>query len=281
MPSSPLRVCSFESRRREEMARLIERSGGVPTIAPAMREVPLTDNAAVFAFAQQLLRGEIETVVFMTGVGTEALMSILAALGLQEQVLSELVSRRIAVRGPKPAAVLARWKVRIDLKAPEPNTWQDLAGEFQRSGVPLAGTTVAVQEYGQPSEDFYGWLRQQGAAVQPVPVYKWALPEDLAPLETAVRETVGGAHDVLLWTSAQQIIHVLEIADRLRLKSQWLAAANRCAVGSIGPTASERLRECGLPPDLEPSHPKMAHLVRETLERAPEILVNKRMRSPA
>ena len=39
-----LRVVSFESRRSAEMAELIRNYGGEPIQAPAMREVPLTDQ---------------------------------------------------------------------------------------------------------------------------------------------------------------------------------------------------------------------------------------------
>jgi uroporphyrinogen-III synthase len=46
-------------------------------------------------------------------------------------------------------------------------------------------------------------------------------------------------------------------------------------VASIGPVCSEALRAEGLAPDLEPSHPKMGHLVKEAAERAEEILSSK------
>jgi uroporphyrinogen-III synthase len=47
-------------------------------------------------------------------------------------------------------------------------------------------------------------------------------------------------------------------------------------VASIGPTASERLRQHGLPVDLEPSHPKMGILVKETADKAEALLRAKR-----
>ena len=50
----------------------------------------------------------------------------------------------------------------------------------------------------------------------------------------------------------------------------------KCVVASIGPTTSEEMREQGIAPDLEPSHPKMGFLVREAAERAREILRAKR-----
>jgi len=47
-------------------------------------------------------------------------------------------------------------------------------------------------------------------------------------------------------------------------------------VASIGTIASGRLRSYDLPVDLEPSHPKMGILVKETSERAHTLLTQKR-----
>ena len=44
-PFAGLRVAAFESRLAGPMAELIARNGGVPVEAPALREVPLGENA--------------------------------------------------------------------------------------------------------------------------------------------------------------------------------------------------------------------------------------------
>ena len=49
----------------------------------------------------------------------------------------------------------------------------------------------------------------------------------------------------------------------------------RGVVASIGPVCSEALRAEGLPPDIEPDHPKMGHLVKAAAERAATILHGK------
>jgi len=238
--SAPFRVCSFESRRQDEMARLIEKSGGIPTIAPSMREIPLSDNSAAFQFAEELLAGQVDLVVFMTGVGATALIEALATQELDGPVLQKLQTVPTAARGPKPVAALSKLGVKVTIRAPEPNTWQDLAAELERQQTPLNKSTVAVQEYGEASTDFYHWLTEQGADVLPVPVYKWELPEDLTPLQDAIRKTIAGEFDILLWTSAQQINHVLDVADQMGLRDIWLTEARRrCVIGSIGPTASD------------------------------------------
>ncbi|MGH7127904.1 MAG: uroporphyrinogen-III synthase, partial [Planctomycetaceae bacterium] len=259
-----VRVLSFESRRAEEMRSLIERLGGIATVAPSMREVPLTENAEPLRFAESLLAGEIDVMVFLTGVGARALLEAVEERHDRSEFLAALDKTTTIVRGPKPTAVLREWGVRIDHRAPEPNTWRELIAVID-AAVPVSGKTIAVQEYGEANDEFYEALRQRGAHVRPVPVYRWAFPEDIGPLKTAIRATLRGEFDAILITSAQQIVNVLQVAEREGLRDEWIAAARKCVIGSIGPTASEKLVELGLPPDLEASPPKMGILARVTV----------------
>jgi len=258
------------------MASLIRRQGGEPTIAPSMREAPLEKHEPVFDFWKRMTAGEINLVILMTGVGTQAMFDVLTTGISREDVIAEMNRHPICIRGPKPAVVLRNWGIRIDHRAPEPNTWREVVTVLEADAVPLAGKTVAVQEYGKPSVELYETLRERGATVITIPVYRWELPADLEPLKDAIRKCVAGEFDVLLFTSAQQAHHVLQVAEELGLRDQWLAAANRCVLGSIGPTATETLVELGLKPDIEPEHPKMGPLVSEVMAKAESQLANKR-----
>ena len=71
-----LRVLCLESRRAQEMAKLIANYGGEPIVAPSMQEVTLKDNPEALAFARRLSEGGYDMVVFLTGVGTRALRSV-------------------------------------------------------------------------------------------------------------------------------------------------------------------------------------------------------------
>ena len=257
------------------MESLLRRHGASPTIAPSMGEALLEDNPAAFQFADALRAGQIDVVIFLTGVGTRALLETLSARHSADDIVSSLADCEVVIRGPKPLAVLREWGIRIDHRAPEPNTWREVISALEDASTAFAGRCFAVQEYGQPAHELHDALAHRGARVWSVPIYRWKLPEDTGPLKDAVHATIAGDFDVLMFTSAQQVVHVLEIADRLNLQSDWRTAANRCVIASIGPTASQALRNAGLDPDLEPSHPKMGHLVRESCQRAREILLAK------
>lgn len=267
------RVCSFESRRNREMQQLIERHGGVATVAPSMREIPLEDNPIAFDYADELLAGRIDILVFTTGVGARALLDVLETRYSREQIFAAWNKCQIVVRGPKPFAVMREWKVRVDARALEPNTWRELLTTLTEN-YELSGRTVAVQEYGEPSIELYDELEKRGATVYPVPVYRWAFPEDTGPLFAAVESTIAGEFDVLMFTSANQINNVLQAAEQLGKKSKWLAAARNCGIASIGPTASEKLKSVGLPVRVEASPPKMGQLVKAALTEAKNRLGN-------
>jgi uroporphyrinogen-III synthase len=252
-------------------------------VAPSMREVPLESNTEALSFADGLLRGEFDVVVLLTGVGTRALLDLVDRVrGARAPFITALGQTKIAVRGPKPAAVLRELGLTPWVHAPEPNTWRELMGAIDdRQGeTPLRGLRVAVQEYGAPNPDLMAALDARGAVATRVPIYQWALPEDLEPLRAACRALAAGSIDVVLLTTGTQVVHLLEVAGQLGLDEGVRAGLATAVVASIGPTTSETLRQEGVAIDMEASHPKMGFLAREAAERAPELLRAKRAADP-
>ncbi len=150
MPVTCLRVCSFESRRCDEMRSLIERQGGIATVVPSMREVPVDANPAVFRFAESLLARKFDVVVFLTGVGARILLEVAETRFERAAILDALRQVTVAVRGPKPVVVLREWDVPIAIRAVEPNTWRELVTALADAGA-VAGKQLAIQEYGRPN----------------------------------------------------------------------------------------------------------------------------------
>ena len=142
------------------------------------------------------------------------------------------------------------------MTVPEPNTWTDLISVLDEHR-PMKGLRVAVQEHGVSNPDLLQALEQRGAEVFPVPIYKWALPEDLAPIRHALDEIIAGRVNVILITNAAQVDHVMRVLEQDGKVERFCEALRRIVVASIGPTASERLRHYDWPVDFEPSHPKM------------------------
>jgi uroporphyrinogen-III synthase len=158
---------------------------------------------------------------------------------------------------------MREWQVPIAALVPEPNTWREVLAT-------LAGRTekrVAVQEYGRSNERLLEGLAAQGRQVTRVPVYSWAMPEDTAPLASALEQLLAGQFQAALFTTGVQIEHFLDFAAQQGQREAAVKALRGLFLASIGPSCSESLRACGLEPAMEPSHPKMGNLIREAAEQ--------------
>jgi uroporphyrinogen-III synthase len=261
--ANPFVVCTFESRRAEEMCSLISRQGCLPLSAPSMREIPIEHNPEAIEIIQGFLAQKFDAIILLTGVGTEALFDVARSQGLYDQLIEVLAKTPIIIRGPKPAAVLSKLGLKYVVRAPEPNTWRELLTAIDDSKFELNGKRVVVQEYGLPNIRLYNELQNRGVTVTACPVYRWALPENTEPLESAIRQTADGKVDAVLFTSANQVSSVLTVAERIGVLDHFRAAtSSRTLVVSIGPTCSEALIDNGFDVHAEASPPKMGQLAR-------------------
>jgi uroporphyrinogen decarboxylase len=270
-----LRVAALESRRADDMTRLIERFGGQPLVSPSMREVPIEQNREAIDFAHRLITGGIDVMIFLTGVGFRHLLSAVERHIDRQRYLDSLADITTICRGPKPVAAMAEVGLKPTHRVPEPNTWRDLLATID-GGIPIANLQVGLQEYGITNRSLIAGLEARGASVVNVRVYQWELPVDCGPLEANVRALAAGERDIVLFTSAHQVANMLRIAQQLGLEPALREGLAKTAVASIGPTTSEMLQDHEITVDIEPEHPKMGPLVAAAAERAAEVLARKR-----
>lgn len=273
---SGLRVASLESRRHAEIQSIIERHGGDAVVAPSMQEAPLADNAPAVDFAHKVLTGEINLAIFLTGVGFTQLLSVVERHVDRQRFLDNLADIDTLARGPKPVAAMKAVGLTPTYRAPEPNTWRELLQMVDQHEMIRKNQHVAVQEYGKPNPSLTAGLEARGAVVHQVPIYRWTLPDDIRPMQQLAMEIVEGKIDVLIITSAQQIIHFLDVAKRQNIEAPLRQMLKQVVVASIGPTTSEALREEGLTIDFEASPPKMGPMIKALAQQAHRLRDKKR-----
>jgi uroporphyrinogen-III synthase len=263
-----MRVVAFEARRAEELASLFTRHGAVVTSAPALREAQLPDRGPALELVAALDAGGVGAVILLTGVGTRALAE--AAGDAAPRLLDALRRVPVVARGPKPLAALRQLDVAGARPVPAPHTWREVLPVLDAVGL-APGGLVAVQEYGAPPAALLEAVTAPGFRVLRVPVYRWALPDDVSRLAGAAADLVAGVFDVAIFTSAAQVAHLFQVApDGGALR----AALGRVVVASIGPVCSEALEAYGVPRSLEASPPKMGPLAALVAERAPALRKN-------
>jgi uroporphyrinogen-III synthase len=272
-----LRVLALENRRATEIATLIRNYGGVPTVVPVMREVPLESNAEAFSFAKALMAGQFDLVLFLTGAGTKILFNAVLTRFPREEFFAALKQAKIAVRGPKPVAALREFGLAPDIVGQEPSTWREVLDSLDAAyPAGIGGLRIAVQEYGAVNTALLEGLAQRGAQVTRVPVYQWALSDNLDEIRATVGAVLRGEFEVLLFLTGVQAMHFCQVARDMGQLEPLLESLKRIVVVCIGPSTAEALTLLGITPDFQPSHPKMGITVRESADAAPRLIVRKR-----
>ncbi|HZU05921.1 MAG TPA: uroporphyrinogen-III synthase [Chloroflexota bacterium] len=255
------RVVAFlASRRAAELGDLIARHRGVPYPVPCLREVHRPEAPELARAVEALCSDRVGVVLFLTGVGTQTLLDAARLQGREQQLRDALARKRIAVRGPKPLAVLQRAGVRVDLRAPAPYTSAELLAALDAWD--LRGVTVAVQLYGGPNPALRAGLEQRGARVLEIAPYVWERPTDPGPVLELIAALEAGRVDVLAATSAAQVENLFAIAREHGREAALRAALARVPVAAQGPVCAAAFAREGIAVAILPAHPHLAPLVR-------------------
>ena len=184
-------------------------------------------------------------------------------------VPAHLRGARILARGPKARGAI-RGAGLHDAWSPASESSAEVL-EHLRSGAegPLAGARIAVQLHGDPLTDVLEGLRAEGAEVLPVPVYRWVLPDETAPVQRLVRAVTGGGVDAVTFTSAPAATGLLQVAGELGRREELLAALRGGVLPfAVGPVTAAPLEALGVHP-LQPERARLGALAREVVARLP------------
>jgi uroporphyrinogen-III synthase len=100
-----------------------------------------------------------------------------------------------------------------------------------------------------------------GAVVIEIVTYRWALPEDTAPLLRLVDALGRGEIDLVAFTSASQASNLFTVAQCNGKEASLKQSLGRTLVASIGPVCSAALRKLSVRVDIEAQPPKLGPLI--------------------
>ena len=242
-PLAGFTVAVTAERRREEMAALLQRRGARVVLAPAIAIVPLIDDEALHASTVACIGLAPDLVIATTGIGFRGWLEAAEGWGLADALRSALGAARLIARGPKPCGAIRAAGLSEEWAAASEGS-DEILERLLAQGV--AGRRIAVQQHGEPQADFTAALRAGGAAVVEIPVYRWTLPSDVAPVRRLVDQIVGGQIDAITFTSAPAVKAFLEIAGSAegdvleQLRDRTMAAC-------VGPVTAAQLLDRQVP----------------------------------
>lgn len=268
LPLGGYTVAVTAARRSEELVALLDRRGARVVSAPAIRIVPLSDDAELVAATREVLSAPIDLVVATTGVGFRGWLEAADAWDLP--LVEHLSGARVLARGPKARGAI-RGGGLVDAWSPASESSAEVL-EHLLSGAEgeLRGRRIAVQLHGDPLPELVSGLREAGADVVQVPVYRWVLPEDTAPLRRLVTAIAARGVDAVTFTSAPAAASLLQVAAEDGVRSGVLAGfADGVLAVCVGPVTAAPLQAAGIA-TVQPERSRLGALAREVVARLPE-----------
>ncbi|MFF7403112.1 uroporphyrinogen-III synthase [Streptomyces murinus] len=254
------------TRRREELTALLERRGARVVEAPLMRILPLGDDTALRAATERCLAGPLDYVIATTGVGWRCWMSAADDWGTGGRLAAACRAAVVLTRGPKATGAVRASGLDEAFSPRSEANGELLTWLLAR---PLDGRRIAVQEHGVPLDGFAAALRERGAEVIEVPVYRWGPPDDPEAVRRLIELTVRRELHALSFTSAQAIEALLACADGFDRRAEVLAALGRDVLAvCVGPVCARPLLDLGIEP-VCPERGRLGALVRTLAEALP------------
>ncbi|MDJ0461180.1 uroporphyrinogen-III synthase [Streptomyces sp. H27-C3] len=224
------------ARRAEELGALLTRRGAAVLHAPALRIVPVEDDSELLAATKELIDAAPDVVIATTGIGFRGWMAAAEGWGVGEALLGRLRDSELLARGPKvkgavrAAGLTEEW-------SPASESMAEVLDRLLTQGV--EGRRIAIQLHGEPLPGFIEALRDAGAEVVGVPVYRWMPPQDIAPLDRLIDVTVARGLDALTFTSAPAAASLLSRSEDRGLLDEVLAALRHdVLVVCVGPVTA-------------------------------------------
>jgi uroporphyrinogen-III synthase len=256
-PLENITVAILEHRYTKEFSTLFERLGASVHACPLLEERPVENRSELQNFVRHVASGNLDAMIFLTGVGARFLVAEAESMGLKDDFLTALGRLLIVVRGPKPVSALRQLGVHIDVIPENPTTEGVIEALRNRD---LKGFRAGIQLYGTPNPQLVSALEAKGATVTPVQVYAYGAASDSSAVNTLIGRIVDGQVQVVAFTSAPQVRMLFDFATQAGLAGPLAKALNGLTIASIGEVTNRALAERNLTAEIVPSQMKMGAL---------------------
>ncbi|HEY9367855.1 uroporphyrinogen-III synthase [Streptomyces sp.] len=254
------------ARRADELAALLRRRGAAVVHGPALRIVPLADDAELLAATKELIADAPDVVVATTAIGFRGWIEAAEGWGYGDELLACLRGVELLARGPKVKGAVRAAGLTEDW-SPSSESMAEVLERLLGEGV--AGRRIALQLHGEPLPGFVEALTAGGAEVVGVPVYRWMPPEDLGPLDRLLDGVLAGSLDAVTFTSAPAAASLLTRAEDRGVLVELLAALRHDVLAvCVGPVTALPLQAQGID-TLQPERFRLGPLVQLLCQELP------------
>jgi uroporphyrinogen-III synthase len=270
-PLTGFRVAVTSARRADELSALLRKRGAAVTSAPAIEMVPLPDDEELRGHTEALIDTPPDIVIATTGIGLRGWIAAADGWGVAGDLITALGKARVVSRGPKATGALRAAGLPEEW-SPESESSREVLHYLVDGGI--SGQRIAVQLHGatadwDPFPEFLDELRNAGADVVPIRVYRWKPAPRHGDFDQLVAGIAEQRFDAVSFTSAPAVAAVLMRADEMGVGDALLAALRtNVHAMCVGPVTARPLVRLGVPTSA-PERMRLGALARHITDELP------------
>jgi uroporphyrinogen-III synthase len=234
----------------EETGKIIEKKGGKPYFIPAIEIKRSSDPSSIKKFVNQLMKGEIDYVIFMSINGVRYLLSAAESLGLLHQ-LKEFLEKTVTVAvGPRTAQELKTNQIHVSL-IPAKYSSEGILQSLQQ--LDISGKVICIPRTSGANPILAERLRERGGKVQEIHVYESIMPISQNLTERFFQDLTSGKIHAIIFSSSLCVKNLFRMLEKhISMEKLRDALNSNLNIVAIGPATADTLREMGLKVDVMP-----------------------------
>ena len=244
------------------------RRGGRVLRGPTIHTLPLGPDPRIRQATDEVVRTPPYALIANTGVGIRGWLALAESWGVIEALLASLTETRLLCRGPKAAGALTTAGLSAHWQA-DSERLDEVVTHLVEEGV--AGRRIALQLDGNAHSTASDRLRAAGAEVIEIPVYRWTLPDDVAPALRLVDAACSGRLDAITFTAAPAFHNLFQLADSQGLSNDLRAALDGPVLAMcVGPVCRDAAIAHGVSAAEHPERARLGSMVQALTDRLTE-----------
>jgi len=259
-------------RRAAEQIQMLERRGATCLHGPTLASMPLRPDAEVAEATRRIIENPPDITILTTGAGVRGWFAAADSMLLGEDLRAAMHASLVWARGPKAHGAAITVGLEVVWTAPSATLDEVVLALESRE---VAGRRIAIQLDGDPDKDIVARIEALGATVEPVPIYRWTVPDEVTPAQALVRSIADRTVDAVTFTARPAVENFVDIAtDMGVLDDVRGAVASGMQVFAVGSYTGGIANDFGLGPARYPESGRLGSMVLQLTESLSSSAVN-------
>jgi uroporphyrinogen-III synthase len=237
-------VITRPKHQAEDLAKIVEKLGGVSRLAPTVEIGNVPNNDKVKEPLNSIAKGKADMIIFMSQNGVTSFFSLVEMNSLKSKIIRAMEKMTVIAIGSKTKKKVEDQGIKVDV-TPTDHSSIGLAKEL--SGLDLENKTIAIPRTDKATDYLNEKLKDSNAQLLQFTTYETRIPADPSEILVLIDDIINRKIDIITFTSSATAYNLFNIAKENKLSEKLRISLNEnVVVASIGPVTKKTLEDFGV-----------------------------------